>query len=141
MSIDGLLKEISSQQKEILQAVQARTTSTNEQPKRWQEPFESEPVNQALTDDGSGSRSALQNIGISMPPIPAPSFPNVHSSYGTSNFSAVGGDHSTVDSSTHISNTNSGNTSTTITKNSNNDTSIRVLGSYRISVWVSCRLH
>ena len=53
-------------------------------------------------------------------------FPVIQSSTGQFNITHVGRDQNFVDSSSHVTNFNSGNTTTTITRNSNNDSSIRL---------------
>jgi hypothetical protein len=56
-------------------------------------------------------------------------FPSIQLTNGDIAFTSVGGDLNNIDSSQHIVNTNSGNTTTTITQNSNNDSSIRTYDS------------
>ena len=53
-------------------------------------------------------------------------FPPIQSSTGQFNITHVGNNQHFADSSSHVANVNSGNTTTTIIKNSNNDSSIKV---------------
>ena|ERR1700733_13274822 len=52
--------------------------------------------------------------------------PHIESSHGTFEFTSVEGNQNHVDSSQHISNSNSNNTTTMKTDNSGNDRSIRL---------------
>lgn len=52
--------------------------------------------------------------------------PHIDSSHGTFEFTSVEKDQTHVDSSQHITNSNSNNTATTITDNSSNDRSVRL---------------
>lgn len=56
--------------------------------------------------------------------------PHIHSAQGRIKFTSVAGDVNHIDSSQHITSTNSGNTTNTIITNSNNDFSARVNDSY-----------
>lgn len=56
-----------------------------------------------------------------------PFLAHIRSSNGQFKFTSIAGNQTSTDSSNHIVNTNSGNTTTTITTDSNNDTSVRTL--------------
>jgi hypothetical protein len=92
------------------------------------------------TEDSHFSRTLshgaiLAPTATSFPQHLPPSFPHIQSSHGTFTMTSVGGDDNVVDSSRHDTNTNSGNTTKTVTKNSNNDSSVRVRGrAYRPSL-------
>ena len=147
ITIQENLASIASQLGAILEAVQAQNVPTGTE-RLGSEQERLEQVKQIPNEGGSGARGTPVIAGrasqgavvppvqeIYMPPPPLPPFPNIQSSHGKFDFSAIGRDHITTDSSHHVSNTNSGNTTTTITKNSNNDSSVRVMGrKYRISL-------
>jgi hypothetical protein len=64
-----------------------------------------------------------------------PAFPVINSPHGSFTITSVGGDQKTTDNSQHITNSNSGNTTTISTINSHNDSSVR------ISRRMACFLH
>jgi hypothetical protein len=81
------------------------------------------------TEDSHPSRTPLYDSVPAPAAMPLhPSFPHIQSSHGTLTTTSVGGDHNVVDSSRHETNTNSGNTTTAVTTDSNNDLSVRVRG-------------
>jgi hypothetical protein len=65
-------------------------------------------------------------------------FPSLQSSGGHFRVTSVGGNQNSVNSSWHVANTNSGNTTTTITVGSNNDSSVQIFG--RTYCFTSSRL-
>ena len=129
IAIQEDLARIHSKQQEILQAVKVRS-HTPEQDRLLQ------TNGGANVLGGRGTpiiaRSTSGSIALpgetSMPPSPLPP------PCSKFNLSAVGQDQITTDSSHHVSNSNFGNMTITITKNSNNDSSVRVRGCmYRVS--------
>ena len=111
-----------SKQRDILQALKARSSTA--EPERL-----TQVINQTLHEgervSGEQKRGTLavaRSTSIPLPDevsMPFSLFPDIRSPYGKFNYSAV-------DSSHHVLNCDSGNTTTTIIQNSNNDSSVRV---------------
>ena len=124
------LAKIDLKQQEIYQALKTRS-DTPGQKHDWTPNVGDTGARGTPVMDHRASHSAIMPpVEMSMPQFPLPSFPGNQSSNGTFNSSAVRHDQITIDSSHHVLNYNSGNTTTMITKNSNND-SLR--GAFRIN--------
>lgn len=120
ITIQEHLVNIASQQGEILAALEAQGALAGSDQR---------------DSSGNGERDAARSdapdknaapTARSIPP--PPSAPHIQASHGKFNITSVGRDQTHIDSSNHVTNTNSGNTTTTITKDSNNDSSVRIRG-------------
>jgi hypothetical protein len=132
ITIQENLSHIVSQQGEILHAFQRQDA-------RIDGARDETPVSNVgdfvgpYTDEYSLSRTPSHDT-IPVPPATSlprhlrPAFPHVQSSRNPFAITSIGGDHNVVDSSRHVTSTNSGNTTTTTTTNSNNDSSVRIRG-------------